>query len=347
MLTLHFDLLYYNGSAQNDVLFCVTELIEERNQIMRKAFTLIELLVVIAIIAILAAILFPVFAQAKVAAKRTQYIAQSKQAGTAIIIYMADYDDLFPQGTVPDLTQAVQPSFRNAANYTASPATWCNAASLPTLRQESALVWVNATEPYRKNYGMLNPSNDKRNFTSGSLADCNVASARVGTPAGSNMSYNGFLQGISQDGLAAISKLTMIWPGMGTYTYDGFTAVSPRLNCPVQGVACLYNPSGRPQNAASGSAYGMAFEVAGPSWHAFGQGSVHVMADTSARYIAYGSGNNASGNARLIAQQPWQFLDAQGKIPVTPGAFIRGWIAGPTFYPAAFVPNNPFDGTTN
>lgn len=314
---------------------------------MRKAFTLIELLVVIAIIAILAAILFPVFAKAKEAAKRTQYLAQAKQTGTAMIIYMADFDDLFPSGNAPDLTQAVQPSYRNTANYAASPANWCNAASLPTLQAESAQVWVNSTEPYRKNYDMLNPSNDKRSFSTGALADCNAPAARVGAPKGSNMSYNGFLQGISQNNITAISSLTMIWPGMGTYTYDGFTATSPRLNCPIQGVVCVYNPAGRPQNAASGSAYNMAFELDGPSWHAFGEGSVHVMADTSAKYVPYRDGNKASGNARLIAQQPWNFLDAQGRIPSTPGAFIRGWLAGPTFYPASFVPNNPFDGTTN
>jgi prepilin-type N-terminal cleavage/methylation domain-containing protein len=314
---------------------------------MRRAFTLIELLVVIAIIAILAAILFPVFSQAKVAAKRTQYLSQSKQAGTAIIIYMADYDDLFPQGTVPDLTSAVQPAYRNTANYSPSPAGWCNLAAVPTLKAENEVIWHNATEPYRKNYDMLNPGGDKRTFATGTFAACTTPANRVGAPKGSNMSYNGFLQGQSQNNLAAISKLTMIWPGMGTYTYEGFTAVSPRLNCPIAGVTCLYNPAGRPQDATSGSAYGMAFEVDGPSWHAFGQGSVHVMSDTSAKYIPYGNGNQSSGNARLIPQQPWQFLNTRGQIPSTPGAFIRGWIAGPTFYPAAFVPNNPFDGTTN
>ncbi|MCH7944586.1 MAG: prepilin-type N-terminal cleavage/methylation domain-containing protein [Armatimonadetes bacterium] len=59
----------------------------------RKAFTLIELLVVIAIIAILAAILFPVFAQAKLAAKKTAGLAQMKQLATASIMYANDYDD--------------------------------------------------------------------------------------------------------------------------------------------------------------------------------------------------------------------------------------------------------------
>jgi prepilin-type N-terminal cleavage/methylation domain-containing protein len=59
----------------------------------RKAFTLIELLVVIAIIAILAAILFPVFAQAKVAAKATSSLSNNKQLSLGAIMYSGDYDD--------------------------------------------------------------------------------------------------------------------------------------------------------------------------------------------------------------------------------------------------------------
>lgn len=63
---------------------------------MKNAFTLIELLVVIAIIAILAAILFPVFAQAKLAAKQTANLSNHKQLGLAAIMYTVDYDDYFP-----------------------------------------------------------------------------------------------------------------------------------------------------------------------------------------------------------------------------------------------------------
>jgi prepilin-type N-terminal cleavage/methylation domain-containing protein len=62
-----------------------------------KAFTLIELLVVIAIIAILAAILFPVFAQAKAAAKKSATLSNLKQNGTAVQIYLSDADDTYPQ----------------------------------------------------------------------------------------------------------------------------------------------------------------------------------------------------------------------------------------------------------
>ncbi|MCU0315631.1 MAG: prepilin-type N-terminal cleavage/methylation domain-containing protein [Fimbriimonadaceae bacterium] len=63
---------------------------------MTRGFTLIELLVVIAIIAILAAILFPVFAQAKGAANRATCLSNLRQVGTVFSLYLGDNDDLMP-----------------------------------------------------------------------------------------------------------------------------------------------------------------------------------------------------------------------------------------------------------
>lgn len=62
----------------------------------RKGFTLIELLVVIAIIAILAAILFPVFAQARAKARAAACLSNEKQMGTALMMYAQDYDEGLP-----------------------------------------------------------------------------------------------------------------------------------------------------------------------------------------------------------------------------------------------------------
>src|SRR5688572_31757479 len=65
----------------------------------RKAFTLIELLVVIAIIAILAAILFPVFARAREAARKASCASNLKQISTGFLMYNQDYDEMFPPWT--------------------------------------------------------------------------------------------------------------------------------------------------------------------------------------------------------------------------------------------------------
>jgi prepilin-type N-terminal cleavage/methylation domain-containing protein len=62
----------------------------------RLGFSLIELLVVIAIIAIIAALLFPVFAQAKAAAKRTVCMSNARQVALSLKMYLSDYDDAMP-----------------------------------------------------------------------------------------------------------------------------------------------------------------------------------------------------------------------------------------------------------
>ena len=95
----------------------------------RLGFTLIELLVVIAIIAILAAILFPVFAQAKAAAKKTADLSNMKQMATGVALYLNDFDDQYPENQVG-----------NFSNWPASTAEWT-----------SVLV----TGPYVKNYDLL------------------------------------------------------------------------------------------------------------------------------------------------------------------------------------------------
>ncbi|HWD41995.1 MAG TPA: DUF1559 domain-containing protein [Fimbriimonas sp.] len=105
---------------------------------LKKAFTLIELLVVIAIIAILAAILFPVFAQAKEAAKKTQCLSNMKQMATALYMYANDYDDMLCQ-TSWESSNTTQP-FNPGGQY--------------------QIHWSFLMQPYIKNYDMFKcPSN--------------------------------------------------------------------------------------------------------------------------------------------------------------------------------------------
>jgi len=86
----------------------------------RKAFTLIELLVVIAIIAILAAILFPVFAQVREKARQISCTSNEKQMGLGILQYVEDYDETFPMsqyydtsGNPIDWPEAIYPYVKN------------------------------------------------------------------------------------------------------------------------------------------------------------------------------------------------------------------------------------------
>jgi prepilin-type N-terminal cleavage/methylation domain-containing protein/prepilin-type processing-associated H-X9-DG protein len=99
------------------------------------AFTLIELLVVIAIIAILAAILFPVFAQAREKARQTSCLSNTKQMGSGIMMYTQDYDETYP-----------------LAMQTRGTAGWVN-------------CWAIVTQPYVKTYDIFRCPSDT-DFTS-------------------------------------------------------------------------------------------------------------------------------------------------------------------------------------
>lgn len=81
----------------------------------RKGFTLIELLVVIAIIAILAAILFPVFARAREKARQTSCLSNLKQLGLGVMMYVQDYDEVLPAYFIgrysPTPVSAAEPTF--------------------------------------------------------------------------------------------------------------------------------------------------------------------------------------------------------------------------------------------
>jgi prepilin-type N-terminal cleavage/methylation domain-containing protein len=107
----------------------------------RRGFTLIELLVVIAIIAILAALLFPVFARAREQARRAGCMSNTKQLGTATMMYVQDYDGYYPLSVHPE---SVNGSARMALFF-----------DVLNPYVKSAGVWSCPSEPQAVNWELL------------------------------------------------------------------------------------------------------------------------------------------------------------------------------------------------
>jgi len=124
---------------------------------MKKAFTLIELLVVIAIIAILAAILFPVFAQAKLAATKAVSISNQKQQGLSLIMYSNDYDDKYPREDGCTLNDSFNTIYDNQPAGT-NPLPFCTGANGSNggyAFRDNHYSWGKWTVPYTKNTGIF------------------------------------------------------------------------------------------------------------------------------------------------------------------------------------------------
>jgi prepilin-type N-terminal cleavage/methylation domain-containing protein len=128
----------------------------------RRGFTLIELLVVIAIIAILAAILFPVFARARDAARKTTCTSNLKQLGTAIMMYTQDYDECL----VP--------------------------VAVGTCQMPDSYAWGDLIQPYAKNTGLLwCPSNSAKVKVNTAMNPPAIVRDRGGTTNASDDCTNG------------------------------------------------------------------------------------------------------------------------------------------------------------
>lgn len=144
----------------------------------RSGFTLIELLVVIAIIAILAAILFPVFAKARAKARQASGASNQKQLALAFLSYTQDYDEKFPI--------IVGTAVVNGATYNSH---W--GADYQTATTGTSYTVPGLLQPYIKNAGILNDP-------SGPRGTANV-----------DYMYNDLLAGKSQAALAAVASTVL------------------------------------------------------------------------------------------------------------------------------------------
>lgn len=199
----------------------------------RRAFTLIELLVVIAIIAILAAILFPVFAQAKVAAKKAASLSNVKQLSTATQIYLADYDDTFP-------TQCGKLANGNWAWnwWHAIPAGWTTYLGFDSWSKGG---WENVIYPYVKNGQIFESPNgvDYNPFPNASQPAYKTAE-----PFRSGYAYNGLLHTYNATAVSSPATAPLATQIGGKDNVVGFgTGPIPAMECYITGGECRYTPA--------------------------------------------------------------------------------------------------------
>ena len=200
-------------------------------------FTLIELLVVIAIIAILAAILFPVFAKARDKARQTACASDLKQQGLAILQYNQDNDELFPL-SVPKYGGAWQDGSVGGW-FAVTPPTALPEAYTPVADDE---FWSNSIQPYLKNYAVYQCPSSTVWPSSQVSSDFGVSQSEVTKAPPISYIYNGDLNQASQADVLSPSAVIMLWGGLFKTAIPGLAWVGPSLNCPNAAQPCKYAP---------------------------------------------------------------------------------------------------------
>jgi prepilin-type N-terminal cleavage/methylation domain-containing protein len=292
----------------------------------RKAFTLIELLVVIAIIAILAAIMFPVFAQAKDAAKKTASLSNCKQTAISFAIYTTDSDDIFPLAM-----RCIQgaPNTLWGWNYNVSqPLGWMGpsfAQGQPARMAQDASHWSNGIAPYAKNVGIMEAPGLPLVNLYGYPDSGNPG--QLAPPAHSNLTYNGLLHAWSATAIAAPSQLPLVWAGRGKGNTDGAALSNPALYCPLAGPTCMYNSGAVSQTGSPGPGSYM-FTIYTTMWM-YSKGGNVSFCDTSAKFRKFGA-TLKPGNTDYKTD-PYTGYDVNGN----PGYFwydgFNAWLFRPDY----------------
>ena len=161
----------------------------------KTGFTLIELLVVIAIIAILAAILFPVFARAKEAAKKTSCLSNMRQTGTSLMLYIGDYDSTYMKTTYNNTTPRIgswvlllQPYVQNYQIFR------CPSDPAPVIlpTRNEANQPLNISYSYINNYNMISA----HDFTAVKESSISAPASTIAFAERRNKLANGTVMGV-------------------------------------------------------------------------------------------------------------------------------------------------------
>ena len=295
---------------------------------MRRAFTLIELLVVIAIIAILAAILFPVFVQAKEAARKTTGINNVKQVALATTGYTVDWDDLYP------IMQRVQPN--GIVRYyesIAMPAGWDYNGQF---RDMDSSAWVNSIQPYLKSYAVVTLNGQN----TWSYKDDRYNGAKE-TFFNGSVSLNGDLASWPTTAVASPSKLTLVWFGnmkeeIRGYMYTNPLLICSRMPCTFKGANTFGDRSDYTYGYLRGD---MPQNETG--W-VVGRGMPFVATDTHVKFVPLNPGGNETKSGEIVRSYDHPVM-AYGKNGMLKSFHTCRDSAGSHSYLSFFRPDSEFD----
>ncbi len=263
----------------------------------KSGFTLIELLVVIAIIAILAAILFPVFAQAKNAAKKAVDLSNVKQIALASNMYTIDSDDLLPLQAGKDCgglwnfnSRILVPYNFHAAWNSLVGSQYANGCTGNGKRVLAGQVTANnSIYPYTKSWDILTmPGAPKQSGA--------VTPAAGETPANVSYNYNGLLTQFSTTAIADPAGTPVFWPAFGQLARIGDTYANPFVICPTASASCVFNGGG-PDNGG---------DVSGCNLH-------DDHSSNTPNGLQSGVGNIHATSWAFGKSQNWAFADGHAK----------------------------------
>ncbi|MBC8102122.1 MAG: prepilin-type N-terminal cleavage/methylation domain-containing protein [Cytophagales bacterium] len=271
-----------------------------------RGFTLIELLVVIAIIAILAAILFPVFAQAREKARQSSCLSNQKQLANAMMLYVQDYDETFP------LAIGIQGANWNHLAYYFAPPDWSTSISAAAAAR-SASVWPNSVETYVKSDGVHDcPSADYTDYYE-------IVGLPKSTMAPGKRTYriaqvyNGLLNMANPSIIKNPAIIPALWEGYGKSAEEGFSQVNPVLRCTEASAAngtCVFVPRKTGCSPTVNGETSTWFGFDQPAW-VHGKGMNISYADGHVKWLNMSSGPSPATIAQ-VANYPFSIIDASG-----------------------------------